>query len=1235
MYAQPALQVPAKTTSVLLTTKQPTFKWSQVSGATQYELYITSSTTDTTKANQALIPAAANVNKSKRYVSVGSASTDTTFALTDTVLVRNTEYYWKVRAKVSGTWSAWAYPYSYFKIGAPSYMMSNANALIKFNHDTLGAITNVTFLQGSNKLVLDTAYNRTNQLGIGGNGAQKDTIVSWYTSANTDTNIFTYQNAAKYGPTGSKVMTVYAGTNGVTADIALTLETGKTVNIATAWKPGGALTTGGVDNVLLVNNLGVATKTSLTYPATAAPFGASSIILSAMYDNRYSEYFGFKSSSPIAVVDTQKSTMLKQVLTFSNSTGSNATYSFSFAMRQTRADYFDTWANDRPMIISKPAAGDSLISTSKYVDWESFGARPASISFSSDGGTTFGSDTTLTIDTTRIDSAHYTMPNGPKRSNCVVKVTSSKGDAAQSGVFILDAPYAAITSPTTGDSLTIGQHEVTWANDIGATFTDVWCSLDSGKTWSGDSVLNPASTGTSGNMEYYFNGAKNVANYAALKLCGPVDTVISSFFKVEKRYATITTPKTGANLSIGKSYVVWTNLTGSGVATVDCSLDSGKTWAGAVPISPASTAIKDSILYDFYGGKSSSNYNTVRIRTTAGADTAQSGFFTLGKGGAAFSIPTACGNPAAEVVVSIRAKDYVSGDSINSFDLNMTFDSTYAHFDSLNYAPLLQGSNWIVVMDSSNTKTTTSNYVRLAAVRNAGGQGIKDSAFVKLFFNIKDKQSSIGQIDNLVIKNSTLAASGNGASPLDVSGSTNGLLKVYSSISGNLRYLHEDTVTTSHNISGDSLMVYRDVTDTTNNAWFDVANGQFDMTNRPPNDNVIFNPSARVYTPAGWSAIDVVDVRLALMDFIDPLSTRAKIAADVNGDSVVNSTDAMMIMNISVDSTYLKGLGLSNWVFVDSTILDSVEHSSDSLSAWWTAEQHSISYTLTNQQTNQDFYGVLRGDVDFSYGASQDVNTMKTLKNPGKNPGKETTSSSSILFSTNADMNVRPGDTVWIPLNIDPADTVIGGFNASVQVDPKTFSYSGQFKKGQSMPQNGNWYIAAKCDANGSLKVAATDFSAVINPIVNNGTALLFEFVVNKNAKIGTTSPVDVQTQTVVDTKMRRMASLTKNGQAEISSEGSSVATNYELSQNYPNPFNPSTTIQFAVPMDSKVDIVIYNVLGQKVATLVSGTVPAGYHDVVWNASNFSSGVYFSVMKCTSTSTGENFKSVKKLMLVK
>ncbi len=67
----------------------------------------------------------------------------------------------------------------------------------------------------------------------------------------------------------------------------------------------------------------------------------------------------------------------------------------------------------------------------------------------------------------------------------------------------------------------------------------------------------------------------------------------------------------------------------------------------------------------------------------------------------------------------------------------------------------------------------------------------------------------------------------------------------------------------------------------------------------------------------------------------------------------------------------------------------------------------------------------------------------------------------------------------------------------------------------------------------------------------------------------------------------------------------------YALSQNYPNPFNAKTSIEFALPEPADVELTVYNMLGQKVATLVNEHLGTGMHSVVWDASDVSSGVYF------------------------
>ncbi len=94
------------------------------------------------------------------------------------------------------------------------------------------------------------------------------------------------------------------------------------------------------------------------------------------------------------------------------------------------------------------------------------------------------------------------------------------------------------------------------------------------------------------------------------------------------------------------------------------------------------------------------------------------------------------------------------------------------------------------------------------------------------------------------------------------------------------------------------------------------------------------------------------------------------------------------------------------------------------------------------------------------------------------------------------------------------------------------------------------------------------------------------------------------------------------------------IPEHYSLEQNYPNPFNPSTTIKFSLPVNSKVSLKIFNILGQQVAELLNTQLSSGVHNVSFNASSLSSGVYFYRLEAKG-GDGAEFMKVKKLMLLK
>jgi hypothetical protein len=95
------------------------------------------------------------------------------------------------------------------------------------------------------------------------------------------------------------------------------------------------------------------------------------------------------------------------------------------------------------------------------------------------------------------------------------------------------------------------------------------------------------------------------------------------------------------------------------------------------------------------------------------------------------------------------------------------------------------------------------------------------------------------------------------------------------------------------------------------------------------------------------------------------------------------------------------------------------------------------------------------------------------------------------------------------------------------------------------------------------------------------------------------------------------------------------VVSSFNLNQNYPNPFNPTTTISYSVPKSQFVELRIYNLLGQVVTTLVNEHQNPGNYKVNFNASNLASGMYVYSLVASSDDGKSNFKSVKKMMLLK
>jgi hypothetical protein len=85
----------------------------------------------------------------------------------------------------------------------------------------------------------------------------------------------------------------------------------------------------------------------------------------------------------------------------------------------------------------------------------------------------------------------------------------------------------------------------------------------------------------------------------------------------------------------------------------------------------------------------------------------------------------------------------------------------------------------------------------------------------------------------------------------------------------------------------------------------------------------------------------------------------------------------------------------------------------------------------------------------------------------------------------------------------------------------------------------------------------------------------------------------------------------------------------FALAQNYPNPFNPTTVISYQLPASSHVTLKVYDLLGREVAMLVNEKKDAGTYTVRWNASGFSSGIYFYRLEANEK------REIKKMLMIK
>ncbi|MCK6621082.1 MAG: T9SS type A sorting domain-containing protein [Calditrichia bacterium] len=220
------------------------------------------------------------------------------------------------------------------------------------------------------------------------------------------------------------------------------------------------------------------------------------------------------------------------------------------------------------------------------------------------------------------------------------------------------------------------------------------------------------------------------------------------------------------------------------------------------------------------------------------------------------------------------------------------------------------------------------------------------------------------------------------------------------------------------------------------------------------------------------------------------------------------------------------------------------------------------------------------------------------------------------------------GQTIDVPVNVDMSATAekLGSYTIDVSWDTQALQYLGY--SGGAVSGFENPVVNEQNAARGRLRAAhAYPYGAegVVN-ILN----LKFQVVGDAGAK---------SSLSVSFTAMAAARSFTNLlPQVEIAESALEVTSadapeSYGI-ENFPNPFNPATEIRYQLPKESKVEIVVFNVLGQKVQTLVNGKQAAGRYTIRWEGTDAEgqvvpSGMYFLRMKA------DQFKAERKLMLLK
>jgi hypothetical protein len=199
----------------------------------------------------------------------------------------------------------------------------------------------------------------------------------------------------------------------------------------------------------------------------------------------------------------------------------------------------------------------------------------------------------------------------------------------------------------------------------------------------------------------------------------------------------------------------------------------------------------------------------------------------------------------------------------------------------------------------------------------------------------------------------------------------------------------------------------------------------------------------------------------------------------------------------------------------------------------------------------------------------------------------------------------QPGENP-LPVELSSLTSNVNGRTIQLSWETKTEKNSNKFEVERSLVSNLSWAVVGSVKA-ANLSNSTKEYSYSDTKLQSGKYQYRLKMIDNDGA-----------------------FSYSKVTEAEVA-----VPSDFAISQNYPNPFNPTTKIDYQVPVDAKVILEVYNIAGQKVVELVNQEQSAGYYTVDFGANKLSSGVYIYRLSASDKVTGNNFSSIKKMMLLK